>query len=173
MTAPTLKTERLTLRAVRESDAPRLAALANDFDVVKMTSSMPFPYTIADAEAWVAKQPVKDPYMERTWAVDFADEGFAGVVAFHATGGFGPELGYWFGRPYWGRGVATEAVQRAMAWALGAWEKSVIIAGHFADNDASGGVLVKAGFLYTGEVLMHPCLARGGPAPSRQMVQLA
>ncbi len=40
---PELRSRRLRLRAPRPDDAPRIAELANDFDVVRMTSSMPFP----------------------------------------------------------------------------------------------------------------------------------
>jgi RimJ/RimL family protein N-acetyltransferase len=35
-------------------------------------------------------------------------------------------------------------------WALKAFGSRALIAGHFADNPASGRVLVKCGFLYTG-----------------------
>ena len=42
------------------------------------------------------------------------------------------------------------------------WRKNVVVAGHFADNPASGQVLCKAGFLYTGDVELRPSAARGG-----------
>ena len=45
--------------------------------------------------------------------------------------------------------------------------------GHFADNEASAAVLIKAGFLYTGRVEMRWSIARGEPAPTRMMVRLA
>jgi RimJ/RimL family protein N-acetyltransferase len=47
------------------------------------------------------------------------------------------------------------------------------VAGHFADNDASGRVLVKAGFLYTGVVEHKASIARGEPVDTRMMVWLA
>ncbi|HEX7887447.1 MAG TPA: GNAT family N-acetyltransferase, partial [Phenylobacterium sp.] len=80
----------------------------------------------------------------------------------------------WFGRPFWGRGYATEAVTGALRWAGSDWRKNVVWAGHFADNPASGQVLCKAGFLYTGDVEPRPSVARGGAAvPTRMMVWLA
>ena len=47
------------------------------------------------------------------------------------------------------------------------------MAGHFTDNPASGRVLEKAGFLYTGAVRSGFSKARGGDARTRRMVWLA
>ena len=84
-----------------------------------------------------------------------------------------PELRMWLGRPFWNRGYGSEAVAGALGWAHRDWGRQVGWAGHFADNPASGQVLVKAGFLYTGEVKALPSRARGGPADTRMMVWLA
>jgi RimJ/RimL family protein N-acetyltransferase len=102
----------------------------------------------------------------------------AGILGFHPKAGphspeLAPELGYWLGKPYRGRGYATEAVNGALDWVRGEWGKRYVIAGHFADNPQSGQVLIKAGFLYTGEVLMTPSKARGEAVPTRMMVWLA
>ena len=43
------------------------------------------------------------------------------------------------------------------------------LAGHFADNPASGRVLVKAGFVHTGDVVPRFSLAQG-EAPARRMM---
>jgi RimJ/RimL family protein N-acetyltransferase len=67
----------------------------------------------------------------------------------------------------------TEALEAALAWAGGAWGKRFVMAGHFADNTDSGRVLVKVGFLYTGEVLPRFSTARGEEAATRMMVWLA
>jgi RimJ/RimL family protein N-acetyltransferase len=47
------------------------------------------------------------------------------------------------------------------------------MAGHFSDNPASGRVLEKAGFLYTGETRRQFSRARGEPTDTRMMVWLA
>jgi RimJ/RimL family protein N-acetyltransferase len=83
------------------------------------------------------------------------------------------EIGYWLGRPFWGRGYMTEAVDAALLWAGDGWGRRYLLAGHFADNPASGQVLVKAGFLYTGDVVPRFSMARGEEAPTRMMVWLA
>jgi len=54
------------------------------------------------------------------------------------------------------------------------WRRNVVVAGHFADNPASGQVLCKAGFLYTGDVERRASRSRGGAeVPTRMMVWLA
>ncbi|MBM3507680.1 MAG: hypothetical protein FJX64_08185 [Alphaproteobacteria bacterium] len=48
-----IRTPRLILRAPRADDAAAIAALANDWDVVRQTASLPFPYTEADARIFI------------------------------------------------------------------------------------------------------------------------
>ncbi|WP_293463650.1 GNAT family N-acetyltransferase, partial [Phenylobacterium sp.] len=111
---------------------------------------------------------------EAVFAVEHRHFGVVGVLGFHERAPGRSELGYWFGRPFWGRGYATEAVTGALRWAKGDWRRNVVWAGHFADNRASGQVLCKAGFLYTGDVEPRPCAGRNGQAvPTRMMVWLA
>lgn len=172
-TRPIIETERLRLRPPSPADAPRLAALANDFEVVKWTGGMPFPYTLADAEAFVRRAEGAHPDREALFAIEQPGEGPIGTLAFYATGELGPEVGYWLGRPYWGGGLATEALVAAMAWARADWGQRCVLACHQLGNDASGAVLGKAGFLYTGRVEARPCKARGAPAPVRWMAWLA
>ena len=150
-----------------------MVELANDWDVVRMTGSMPFPFGPENARAFLESLPGRDPQSNAIYAIDLDGEGFAGILGFHGGGRIGPELGYWLGRPYWGRGLATEAARTGLAWAHDTWGKPVIVAGHNTDNEVSGRVLTKVGFLYTGEVKMLPSAARGGLNPVRMMVRLA
>jgi RimJ/RimL family protein N-acetyltransferase len=172
--SPQLSTARLTLRAPEPADAPRIAALANDFDVARMTARMPHPYTAWEAETFVARVRAAGSSDGRTFLIDIDDEGPAGLIGFFTEAGQRlPEVGYWLGRPYWGRGYATEAAEAALAWAERAWGARAIRSGHFVDNEASGRVLCKAGFLYTGVVEQRFSRARGEVAPTRMMVWLA
>jgi RimJ/RimL family protein N-acetyltransferase len=172
MARKNLKTSRLTLREPRAEDAPRLAQLANDFDIARMTTSIPHPFGLADAETFLARVGAADPDRESVFAIELEDEGLAGVLGFHHKDGLGPEIGYWLGRPYWGHGYMSEAASAATEWAGAEWGKRVVVSGHFADNPASGQVLVNAGFLYTGEVQQRMSKARGEPAATRMMVWL-
>jgi RimJ/RimL family protein N-acetyltransferase len=170
---PSLSTPRLTLRAPAPGDANRIMALANDIDIARMTTSMPHPYTDADAEAFLARAHTVDLDQEVAFAIDNGRDGLIGVVGLFPHGPLGPEIGYWIGRAYWGRGYATEAASAALVWAGKDWGRRIVMSGHFADNPASGRVLEKAGFLYTGEVQSRRSAARGAAAPTRMMVWLA
>jgi RimJ/RimL family protein N-acetyltransferase len=170
---PSLTTARLRLRPLAAADAPRLAELANDFDLVKMTGGMPFPYALANAEGFVRRATDADPGLEVHFAIELVGEGPIGSVGFYPHETPGPELGFWIGQPFWGRGVASEMLGPVMAWARDEWRKRCVIACHFVDNPVSGTVLVRAGFLYTGRVERLPCRARGVAVASRWMIWLA
>ena len=170
---PTLQTERLALRALRPDDASDLTHLVDDAGVARMTTAIPHPFPAGAAEDFIQRMIECDGRREGVFAIDVRERGFAGVLGFHPDEHGSPEIGYWLGRPYWGRGYMTEAVRGALKWARRDWRKNVVVAGHFADNPASGQVLCKSGFLYTGDVELRPCAARGQAVPTRLMVWLA
>lgn len=170
---PRIETRRLVLRAPGAQDIETIATLANDIDIARMTTRMPYPYSRADAETFIARAQTVDPDREAVFAIEREGCGVVGVLGLHPQGSYGPEIGYWIGRPYWGQGIASEAACAAMDWARQGWRRRVAVAGFFADNPASGRVLERAGFLYTGEVQHRLSLARGETAPTRMMVWLA
>src|SRR4051812_33716654 len=103
MSAETLETTRLTLRAPARSDAARLAKLANDAAVARMSARIPHPYALADAESFLTHL---EAGQEQVFAIEHGEDGLVGMIGLHDTGGVGPEVGYWLGQPYWGRGLA-------------------------------------------------------------------
>ncbi len=168
-----IRLDGLALRAPCAADAGRIADLANDYEIAKMTTNLPFPYRRQDAEAFFARMEAADRAREAVFVIEDAAAGPVGMIGFHVSGTLGPEIGYWIGRPFWGRGLATRAAGAALAWASQTWRRKVVVSGHFADNPASGRVLEKAGFLYTGEIQRRRSVARGAVAPTRMMVWLA
>jgi len=171
--SPRIETRRLTLRAPATADARRIGELAADYDICSMTTRMPWPYRPSDARGFVERTQAQDRRRDNTFAIEHEDEGVVGVIGLFTPPGEPLELGYWIGRPYWGRGFATEATLAALAWAKADWRKRLVVAGHFDDNLASGQVLIKAGFLYTGVVTPRHSAARGGLARCRMMLWLA
>lgn len=154
-----LKTERLLLRPLRETDTERLAALADNWNVARMLSRMPFPYTLDMAHEWIGKQTaLRAGGEEHAYALDL-DGDFIGScgVQVHADGTH--EIGYWVGEPYWNKGYASEAAAAVLAAAVSRFGAATLISGHFAENHASGRVLTKLGFRYTGEE-QRWCMAR-------------
>ena len=164
---------RLRLRRPQMRDAAAIARLAADYAICSMTTRMPYPYAESDARAFVQLVGAQDRRRENTFVVDHGEHGVIGAVGFHQPPDQPLEMGYWIGRPYWGQGYATEASRAALGWAETDWGRKLIVAGHFADNPASANVLIKAGFLYTGQVQHRHSRARGAVAHTRMMIWLA
>jgi RimJ/RimL family protein N-acetyltransferase len=172
--SPVVSTERLVLRGAVRTDAKRLAELASDFNVAARTVSIPHPYELSDAERYLDRAMACDWERHAEFVIEHHNFGVVGSIGFTHKRGERAEIGYFLGRPYWNRGYATEAVRAGLRWVKRDWRRNVVVAGHFTDNPASGQVLCKAGFLYTGDVELRPCAARGGAqVPTRMMVWLA
>lgn len=145
---PALETERLTLRAPRIDDAKAIAALADDLRIARNTTRIPHPYSLADAEAWLAAVNRADG--ERTFLVTLADGTIIGACGFDLRDGRGPELGYWLGVAHWGKGYATEAARAVIDHAFGDHGHEALFSGARVSNPASRRVLEKCGFQWTG-----------------------
>src|ERR1700754_2539273 len=70
------------------------------------------------------------------------------------------ELGYWYGKPYWRQGYATEAARRVLDFAFAELDAPSVWAGWFHDNPRSGNVLAKLGFRPKG-FEKRGCMSRG------------
>ncbi len=170
---PRIETRRLLLRAPEERDIGVIAEFCGDYDVARMTTAMPHPYRLEDAQSFLYRTMAYDPREQAIFLLEHENEGPVGMLGFHPGEDRFPEMGYWIGKPFWGRGFATEAAEAGLVWASRKWGRRAIGAGHFPDNPASGRVLTKAGFLYTGEVRTQLCVARRQPVGVRMMMWLA
>ncbi len=151
----------LTLRPIEQEDAPRIAALCNDETLLRNTSRLPMPYTLNDAQQFVARS-IREYAngAEYRFAIceDAALIACAGVMP---TGDGVFELGYWVGADARGKGVATKAAAAIIHFAFEGLSAQSIAAGYFADNPASARVMEKLGFKPTGEIVQTMSLARG------------
>ena len=109
----------------------------------------------------------------RAFLIEHREVGPIGMAALYRGRNICAELGFWLGGAFRKRGLATEAVCGLLGWAARDWHCRATLAGHFADNPASGRVLEKAGFLYTGEVRERFSFGRGQDVATRMMVWLA
>ena len=154
-----IRSERLFLRPGWPEDWTELLAAIADEGVVRNLARAPWPYTMEDAMAF-ARRPQAHRYPHFLITVPGAQGarivGCAGLApSEHET-----ELGYWIARGYWGQGYATEAVRAVLRLAETLGHRRVV-ASHFADNPASGRVLLKSGFRRTGDRSGRFGLARG------------
>jgi len=150
-----LTTARLRLRPIRRGDAVRVQALCNNWNVVSMLSRVPYPNPLDVVEAWTGAQASA---WEKGSAYNFAIENIegktpsevVGVVGIARRDDGGYEIGYWLGEPWWGQGLMTEAVARAVEFARSELELDKLHSDYFADNPASGRIQEKCGFRITG-----------------------
>ena len=140
-----LVTPRLSLRPLTMIDAEPLAALANDWQIARMTAFIPHPYTLDAARAFIAS---RGDASELTFGVRDRT-GFVGCCGVETGEVAGAEIGYWVGAPYRGRGYATEMTRALIRLAFANGCNRVTI-GHFADNPASARVIAACGFVPTG-----------------------
>ena len=142
---PVLATARLVLRAPRRSDIKAIAVLANDRRIAANTARIPHPYAIEDAEQFIAAVNKREGEACFVIMLECAPIGVCSVDLRED----GPEVGYWLGVPYWGRGFATEAVRALIDHAFGDLEHETLISGARVNNPASRRVLEKCGFQWT------------------------
>ncbi|MCK8518533.1 GNAT family N-acetyltransferase [Methanoculleus sp. 7T] len=156
-TQPVLVTDRLLLRPFDVADAPVVQRLCGDY-AVAATTLLPYPYPDGLAEVWIASL---SEGIERGEAAAFAvtvppEGNLIGGVRLqidrvHARG----ELGFWVGRPCWGRGYATEAVGAVIEYGFSVLGLHRVYAVHFSRNPASGRVMEKCGMLREGRFREH------------------
>ncbi len=72
-----------------------------------------------------------------------------GIVALHSLD-TRPEVGFWLGRPFWGHGLMSEAVDASLAWAYASLDVDTIAAGAFRGNVASLAIQARQGFEVVG-----------------------
>ena len=145
------------LRDLLRSDAARISLLAGDFDVASMTGTIPHPYSEQMAAEWIASALAGEEGV--VFAV--ASSGLLiGCTGYRAFGDDHAELGYWIGKPYWGRGYASEAVRALIVHAFERDGFDYLTVGHFTDNPASARIIAKFGFVPQGRQV-RDCAARG------------
>jgi [ribosomal protein S5]-alanine N-acetyltransferase len=150
---PDLATERLRLRAPSPRDAPAVLTIFGNPEVTRY-HSVPTFMTLAEAEA--ALERLEQRYAAREtirWAIELIGHGemigTVGLLRFdfehrHA------EVGYDIGRPWWGRGLASEAAAAVIRYGFSVLGLHRIEAGVLPENAASVRVLQKLGFVEEG-----------------------
>lgn len=143
----------------------------------------PYPYTEADARAWVHACAQVDP--PQNLAIIDTEAGGAvggiGLILGEDVYRRSAEVGYWLGEAVWGRGLATLALRAFCDYAFAAFDLRRLWAGVFSWNPASCRVLTKAGFFLEGrqrdavtkdgqtlDLLVYALLRPDGPDASLQ-----
>lgn len=140
------------IRPWRQGDESALVRYADDPAIWNRVRDLfPTPYTWEDAEHWI-QMTGEEPEVS-DFAIDVDGEAIGGIGFAQQTdvNRCSAEIGYWVGRPWWGRGIATEALV-ALSDAVFALHPEIVrlFALPFADNLASRRVLEKGGYVLEG-----------------------
>ena len=152
--------DQVHLSEVRSSDKPALVQRLNDRDIYDRTLRIPFPYTDASADEWLAlvAKITEQQGRQVQWAIRNAEDaliGGCGFSGFQTVKSHLAEVGYWLAKPYWGRGIMTAVVQRLCQHAFDEFGLAKITAHVFAHNPSSARVLAKCGFQEEGFLRKH------------------
>src|SRR5437867_6535419 len=123
-------------------DVEPLARYANNRKVwLNLRDAFPHPYTRQDARDYI--RDVRDRVPETSFAIAVNGEaiGSVGFVLHRDVERVSAEIGYWLAEPFWGQGIATEALTAVTKHALAAHGLTRIFAVPFAWNLASCRVL--------------------------------
>ena len=165
-----MHTERITLRPWLDTDAKALYKYACDPDV-GLRAGWP-PHQSEEESLQIIRTVFHNP---TTWAIVWNETGEAiGAIGYGPSCDCSlpsregePTVGYWVGKPYWGKGICTEALRLMIDHIRQTTTIPSLISGHFTDNPASGRVMEKCGFVATGETAFDNRLYGGENKPIR------
>jgi len=149
----TITTKRLILRPYELSDAPRVCELCNNHNIYKSTLTLPYPYPIESALAWIPthEENFKNDKLYEFAIVDKTTGELYGAMSLSNNQRYkNGEIAYWVGEEYWGNGYATEAAKALINFAFTEKGYHKVWGRFFAANPSSGRVMEKAGMVKEG-----------------------
>ncbi len=175
-----METERILLRPWREEDAEELYRLASDPEVGPRAGWSP--HQSVDESREVIRTIFSN---DHTWAIRLGrrqpacgnpSSQIVGCICYYPHGesniGIGPddaEVGYWVARPWWNRGLATEALRLLINHCFCNIGFRTLWGDYLESNPASGRVMQKCGFRPTGRVNHLSRLQFAGDQPVKVM----
>lgn len=142
-------------------DKESLIYYANNRDVwINLRDRFPHPYTLKDADNWLNMVIGVLPLTQFAIEVDNKAVGGIGFIPNDDVHYIQAEIGYWLGKEYWGKGIATAAVKAVTEYAFCDFNFVKLFAGVFEWNKASVRVLEKAGYEF--EARLKKCVLKDG-----------
>ncbi len=143
---------KVEIRKPKLSDAKALQELINDKAVLKQISGYPYPCPLSRMQKDV-KDGQKGWKTKKSYAFTIlADKEIAGSIGLEEPNGDKGcyNIGFFVGRKFWNKGVATEAIKLVIEFGLKELKLYRIQADNDSDNPASGRAMEKAGFKLEG-----------------------
>ena len=140
-------TSDIALRPWKKEDAKQLAHIANNKNIWNnLRDGIPHPYTIADAEKWIAHCSTQKPVINFAVIYKSALAGSIGCVPKADVYRKTMEIGYFIGEDFWNLGIATQAVHILLKYINSEFDVVRLYAEVYAHNKKSMQVLRKNGF---------------------------
>lgn len=151
---------RIYLSEIEPADKAAYLEHLSEKEIYDRTLRIPFPYTEADADEWLAlvMKSTQEHGQPVNWAIRNQEHYLIGGVGFDGLSigkSHRAELGYWLAKPYWNQGIMTAVVRTACAFAFREWRLVKITARVFDFNTGSARVLEKCGFEQEGFLKKH------------------
>jgi len=153
-----METDRLLMKAISLEDWEEIEAYASDYDMAKTTLNIPHPYPKGSGKDFARHMAEQfDIGKHYTFSVFDRKEGyFIGLMGLGVNKEFHhAELGYWIGKPFWGKGIGTEAAAAMMKYGFHELNLHRIFARAFAHNPGSYRIMEKIGMNYEGTFKEH------------------
>ncbi|HBN09464.1 MAG TPA: GNAT family N-acetyltransferase [Cyanobacteria bacterium UBA8530] len=144
---------KVVVRSFRPEDAESLAKQANNRKIwLNLRDLFPYPYRLEDARRFIARTASQVP--EENFAIEVEKKAVGAIALIQGKDveRCSAEIGFWLGEEYWGRGIATSAVESVRDWAVETRSLIRLFAFVFGHNTASRRVLEKAGFELEGRL---------------------
>lgn len=141
----------VTLRPWHTDDLKDLVEMANNKEIAKyMADVFPHPYGEDNGKAFIEMANSKTPQSIFAIVVDGKPVGSIGLHPQADILRKNSEIGYWIGEPYWGKGIATQAIEQIVKYGFATMDVERIFARIFHSNIPSQKVIEKAGFIVEG-----------------------
>jgi len=158
-----LETSRLTLREFTTGDLGALAAILAEPEVMRYVGSGEARgRTREEADATLREVLAEyDRWGYGLWAVTSATEnrgrpiGWCGLIEWDLEDRTEVEVAYLLGRPYWGKGYATEAATAVRDYGIGPVGRRRLVSLVYPENTASLRVAGKIGMRYEREATLY------------------
>lgn len=155
---PTLRGEDLLLRPLLPADAEALVPLLRDPAVAEPYVLPRYPWSVATARAEIAAMPASFEASRRLdlGIVPAAEGRVVGEISLgFATAHDRAEIGFWIGRPWWGRGYARGAIDLLLGWTFAQRGLHRVTARTLGDNPRAATLLSRLGFAHEGLLREH------------------
>lgn len=151
-----MENERILLRHWHETDAEALYKYASDPEVGPQAGWAP--HQSVEESRQIIREIFGQDFM---WAIIWKETNEPIGCVGYLPSGMGNiemgendgEVGYWMAKPYWNRGICTEALRMVVDYCFTVKGFDTLWGDFFVDNPASGRVMVKCGFEDTGREL--------------------